>query len=239
MTLPFYCTFALAHICGVGCRSFTGDDMKLQQGERLLKQQANAVWVRGRFNNVVGTLALTTHRLAFEQRSVIQSAILSQFGAAGDLADAAIPRNLGVNLPLAQVASFSRPRVVSSRKVLPITTKNGEEFLFSGPKYEQWAPALMQVGMIEAERAMTPGAIPPSPSQFASPFGSGQQTPYSQQQAYYAGYGHPAGYALPQPQTPSKKGIPWWGWLLIAGGVLLLVCGVLSVLSVVIVALAS
>lgn len=187
--------------------------MKLQPGEQLIKQQDNAVWVRGTFNSVVGTLSLTNLRLAFERRSVIQSSILSQFGVAGTIADEAIPRNVVVNLPLGQLAAFSQPKVVSSRKVIPIITKNGEEFLFSGPKFEQWAPALMQVGLSDAAQASgTPYALP-----------YGQQAPYGQQPAYSVGY------ALPQPQASSKKGIPWWGWVLIAGGILLLACGVLSI----------
>jgi hypothetical protein len=191
--------------------------VKLQQGEQLLKEQDNAVWVRGRFNNVVGKLVLTTQRLAFEQRSVIQSAILSQFGGAGELADAAMPRNVVVNLPLAQLAKFAQVKVVSSRKVLPITTKNGEEFLFSGPRYEQWAPALTQVGLIDAAQMSSSPTI--------LPFGYGQQATNVQPPAYSAGYG----YGLPQQQGTSKKSIPWWGWLLIVGGIVVLACGLLSI----------
>lgn len=189
--------------------------MKLLNGEHLIKQQDNAVWVRGNFNNVVGKLVLTTQRLAFEQRSIIRSSILSQFGMVGTLADSALPRNVVVNLPLGQLASFSRVRVVSSRKVLPITTKNGEELLFSGPKFEQWAPVLMQVGLVEAGQA----AWPPNVLSYGQ-----QQQPYSSQQAAY-----PAAFAPPQVRDPSKKGIPWWGWLLITGGSLLLACGVCSI----------
>jgi hypothetical protein len=187
--------------------------VKLQQGEQLLKEQDNAVWVRGRFNNVVGKLVLTTQRLAFEQRSVIQSAILSQFGGAGELADAAMPRNVVVNLPLAQLAKFAQVKVVSSRKVLPITTKYGEEFLFSGPRYEHWAPVLTQVGLIDAAQMSS------------SPIGYGQQATNVQPPAYSAGYG----YGLPQQQGASKKSIPWWGWLLIVGGIVVLACGLLSI----------
>lgn len=183
--------------------------MKLQQGERLLKEQDNAVWVRGTFNSVVGKLVLTSQRLAFEQRSVIRSSIFSQFGVVGDLADGALPRNVVVNLPLGQLATFAQLKVVSSRKVLPITTKTGEEFLFSGPKYEQWAPVLMQVGLRATEQA----------------WGTPPMLPYGQQPPYAVGYG----YALPQQQVPAKKGIPWWGWVLIAGGIVLLACGLLSI----------
>jgi hypothetical protein len=189
--------------------------VKLQHGEQLLKEQDNAVWVRGRFNNVIGKLVLTTQRLAFEQRSVIQSSILSQFGGVGQLADAAIPRNIVVNLPLGQLATFAQLKVVSSRKVLPITTKNGEEFLFSGPKYEQWAPVLMQAGLLVAEQGVrTPATLP-----------YGQPSPYGQQPAYAVGYG----YAPSQQRGLSKKGIPWWGWVLIAGGIVVLACGLLSI----------
>jgi len=187
--------------------------VKLQQGEQLIKQQDNAVWVRGTFNNVVGKLVLTNQRLASEQRSVIQSSILSQFGAVGTLADAALPRNIVVNVRLGQLAAFSQPKLVSSRKVLPITTKTGEELLFSGPKYEQWAPALMQVGLYAAEQALnTPTILP-----------YGQQSSLGQQPAFSAGY------APLQRQAPSKQGVPWWGWLLIAGGIVLLACAVLSI----------
>ena len=180
--------------------------MKLQEGERLIKQQDNAVWVRGTFQNVVGKLILTNQRLAFEQRSVIQSSILGQFGAVGSIADEALPRNIVVNLPLGQLAAFSRLKVVSSRKVLPIITKNGEEFLFSGPKFEQWVPILLQAGLYEAAQASSAPNQPPY----------GQQTPQDQQPVY------PAGYAPPQEQAVSKAGIPWWGWLLIMGGIILL-----------------
>jgi hypothetical protein len=208
-------TACLTHISSRGCCGFAGDGVKLQHGEQLIKEQDNAVWVRGSFKNVVGKLVLTTQRLAFEQRSVIQSSILSQFGGVGALADAALPRNVVVNLPLGQLATFSRPKVVSSRKVIPITTKNGEEFLFSGPKFEQWAPVLMQVGLIEGTQV---GSTPP-----VLPYG--QQVSHSQQPAYSVGYG----YAPPQRQAPSKAGIPWWGWLLIVGGIVLLACGVLTI----------
>ncbi len=193
--------------------------MKLQNGEHLLKQQDNAVWVRGKFNNVVGKLILTNQRLAFEQRSVIRSAILSQFGIVGDITDAVTPRNIVVNLPLGQLASFSRLKVVSSRKVIPITTKSGEEFLFSGPKFEQWAPVLMQVGLFEAGQA---ASAPPNLPQY------GQQLPYGQQPAYSVVY------APPLPQAPSKKGIPWWGWLLIAIGIIFLACGAVTIVLFVI-----
>ena len=123
--------------------------MKLQQGEQLIKQQDNAVWVRGTFNSVAGKLILTNRRLACEQRSVIKSSILGQFGVVGALADEALPRNIVVNLPLEQLASFAPVKVVSSRKVLPIITMNGQEVLFSGPKFEQWRPALLQVGLFD------------------------------------------------------------------------------------------
>jgi hypothetical protein len=194
---------------GLGCWGFVGDDVKLQQGEQLIKEQDNAVWVRGTFNSVVGKLVLTSQRLAFEQRSVIRSAALSQLGVVGDLADGALPRNVVVNLPLGQLATFAHVKVVSSRKVLPITTKTGEEFLFSGPKYEQWAPALMQVGLRPAEQAWGAAAMPP----------------YGQQPPNAVGYGNP----LPQQPVPAKKGIPWWGWVLIAGGIALLACGLVTI----------
>ncbi len=193
-----------------------GNGVKLQQGEQLLKEQDNAVWVRGRFNNVIGKLVLTTQHLAFEQRSVMQSAILSQFGVAGDLADAALPRNILVYLPLGQLATFAQVKVVSFREVLPITTVTGEEFLFSGPKYEQWAPVLLQVGLRAAEQVMSaPGGL-----------SYGQPLSYGHSPAYGAGYG----YASPQLRVPSKRGIPWWGWVLIAGGIALLACGLLTLL---------
>src|SRR5262249_22970528 len=44
----------------------------------------------------------------------------------------------------------------------------------------------------------------------------GQQTPQGQQTVY------PAGYAPPQRQAGAKTGIPWWGWLLIVGGIVTL-----------------
>jgi hypothetical protein len=187
--------------------------VKLQAGERLIKQQDNAVWVRGTFNSVVGKLILTDQRLAFEQRSVIQSSVLSVFGVAGTLADEALPRNIVVNLPLGQIAAFARTKVVSSRKVLPIITKSGEELLFSGPKYEQWAPTLVQVGLFDAGQPPTvPQMLP-----YGQPPSQGQQIAYS------------AGYSPPQPQAASKRGIPWWGWLLIIGGIILLACAALTV----------
>jgi hypothetical protein len=190
-----------------------GEAVKLQEGERLIKQQDNAVWVRGTFNNVVGKLILTNQRLAFEQRSVIQSSILGQLGAVGALADEALPRNIVVNLPLGQLASFARPKVVSSRKALPIITKNGEEFLFSGPKFEQWAPILLQVGLYDAAQ---PLSAPNSPQY-------GDQSAQNQQQTYAAGY------VSPQRQTRAKTGIPWWGWVLIVGGIVLLACAALVI----------
>ena len=183
--------------------------MKLLPGEQLIKQQDNAVWVRGSFNNAVGKLILTNQRLAFEQRSIIQSSILGQFGLVGSIADAALPRNIVVNLPLGQLAAFSRERVVSSRKVLPIMTKSGQELLFSGPKFEQWAPALLQIGLIDVEQA--PATLP-----------YGQPAPHSQQPAYSAGY-------APPQQAPAKTGIPWWGWALIVMGVVVLACVVLTI----------
>jgi hypothetical protein len=182
--------------------------VKLQEGERLIKQQDNAVWVRGTFNNAVGKLILTNQRLAFEQRSVIQSSILGQLGVVGTIADEALPRNIVVNIPLEQLAAFSPVKVASSRKVLPVITKNGVEFLFSGPKFEQWAPILLQAGLYEAAQAS--GA----PNQTAY----GQQAPQGQQPVY------PAGYAPPQRQAGAKTGIPWWGWLLIVGGIVILAC---------------
>ena len=182
--------------------------MKLQDGEQLIKQQDNAVWVRGTFNSVVGKLILTNRRLAFEQRSVIKSSILGQFGIVGALADEALPRNIVVNLPLEQLASFAQVKVVSSRKVLPIITRNGEEFLFSGPKFEQWRPALLQVGMFDAGQPLSAPGMP----------AYGQPSSQRQQLAYAGGY------APPQPQAPSKTGIPWWGWLLIVGGIVIFAC---------------
>jgi hypothetical protein len=182
--------------------------VKLQQGEQLIKQQENAVWVRGTFNSVVGALILTNRRLAFEQRSVIRSSVLGQFGIVGALADEALPRNIVVNLPLELVASFAQVKVVSSRKVLPIITRNGQEFLFSGPKYEQWRPALLQAGLFDAGQPLGAPGMP----------AYGQPSSQSQQLA------SSGGYAPPQPQAPPKTGIPWWGWLLIVGGVVILAC---------------
>jgi hypothetical protein len=186
--------------------------VKLQKGEQRIKEHDNAVWVRGTFNNVAGKLVLTNQRLAFERRSILQSSILGQFGLVGTLADEVLPRNIVVNLPLGQLAAFSQVRVVSSRKVLPIITKRGEELLFSGPKFEQWAPALLQVGLFEAgQPASAPNSLP-----YAQP------PPQSPQTAY------PAGYGPPQSQAPAKKGIPWWGWVLIAGAIVLFACGALT-----------
>jgi hypothetical protein len=182
--------------------------VKLQQGEQLIKQQDNAVWVRGTFNNAVGKLILTNRRLAFEQRSAIKSSILGQFGIVGALADEALPRNIVVNLPLEQLASFAQVKVVSSRKVLPIITKNGQELLFSGPKFEQWRPALLQAGLFDAGQPLSAPGMPA--------YG---QPPSQSQQLAYAG-----GYAPPQPQAPPKSGIPWWGWLLIVGGIVIFAC---------------
>jgi hypothetical protein len=187
--------------------------VKLQQGEQLIKQQDNAVWVRGTFNNVVGKLILTNRRLAFEQRSVIKSSILGQFGLVGALADEALPRNIVVNLPLELVASFAQVKVVSSRKVLPIITRNGQEFLFSGPKYEQWRPALLQAGLFDAGQPLSAPGMP----------AYGQPSSHNQQLA------HAGGYAPPQPQAPPKTGIPWWGWLLIVGGIVIFACAALVI----------
>jgi hypothetical protein len=187
--------------------------VKLQQGEQLIKQQDNAVWVRGTFNNAVGKLILTNRRLAFEQRSAIKSSILGQFGIVGALADEALPRNIVVNLPLELVASFAQVKVVSSRKVLPIITKNGQELLFSGPKFEQWRPALLQAGLFDAGQPLSAPGMPA--------YG---QPPSQSQQLAYAG-----GYAPPQPQAPPKSGIPWWGWLLIVGGIVIFACAALVI----------
>jgi hypothetical protein len=187
--------------------------VKLQQGEQLVKQQDNAVWVRGTFNNVVGKLILTNRRLAFEQRSVIKSSILGQFGLVGTLADEALPRNIVVNLPLEQLASFAQVKVVSSRKVLPIITKNGQEFLFSGPKFEQWRPALLQVGLFDAGQPLSAPGMPA----YGQPPSQGQQLAYG------------GGYAPPQPQAPPKTSIPWWGWLLIVGGIVIFACAALVI----------
>jgi hypothetical protein len=187
--------------------------VKLQQGEQLIKQQDNAVWVRGTFNSVVGKLILTNRRLAFEQRSVIKSSILGQFGVVGALADETLPRNIVVNLPLEQLASFAQVKVVSSRKVLPIITRNGEEFLFSGPKFEQWRPVLLQAGLFDAGQPLSAPGMP----------AYGQSSSQSQQLASVGGY------APPQPQAPSKTGIPWWGWLLIVGGIVVFACAALVI----------
>jgi hypothetical protein len=187
--------------------------VKPQQGEQLIKQQDNAVWVRGTFNNVVGKLILTNRRLAFEQRSVIKSSILGQFGVVGALADEALPRNIVVNLPLEQLASFAQVKVVSSRKVLPIITRNGEEFLFSGPKFEQWRPALLQAGLFDVGQPLSAPGIP----------AYGQPSSQSQQLA------SAAGYAQAQSQAPSDTGIPWWGWLLIVCGIVIFACAALIV----------
>ena len=182
--------------------------MKLQQGERLIKQQDNAVWVRGTFNSVVGKLILTNRRLAFEQRSVIKSSILGQFGIVGALADEALPRNIVVNLPLELVASFAQVKVVSSRKVLPIITRNGQEFLFSGPKFEQWRPALLQAGLFDAGQPLSA----PGMATYGQPASQSQQLAYA------------GGDAPPQPQAPSQTGIRWWGWLLIVAGIVIFAC---------------
>jgi hypothetical protein len=192
--------------------------VKLQQGEQLIKQQDNAVWVRGTFNNAVGKLILTNRRLAFEQRSVIKSSILGQFGLVGALADEALPRNIVVNLPLELVASFAQVKVVSSRKVLPVITKNGQEFLFSGPKYEQWRPALLQAGLFDAGQPLSAPGMPA----YGQPT-YGQPSSQSQQLAYAGGY------APPQPQAASKTGIPWWGWLLIVVGIIIFACAALVI----------
>jgi hypothetical protein len=186
--------------------------MKLQAGERLIKQQDNAVWVWAAFNNVIGSLILTNQRLAFERRSIIHSSILSHLGLVETLADAAPQRNIVVNLPVRQLAAFARPREVSSRKVLPIITKSGEELLFSGPMFEQWAPALLQVGLFDA----------------VQPLSAPEALSYRQQPSHSQQLASPGGYAPPQRQAQSKTGIPWWGWLLIVAGLVPLACAVLT-----------
>jgi hypothetical protein len=198
---------------GYGCSSASvmRDDVKLQKGEQRIKEHDNAVWVRGTFNNVVGKLVLTNQRLAFERRSILQSSVLGQFGLVGNIADEVLPRSVVVNVPLGQLAAFAQVRVVSSRKVLPIITRRGEELLFSGPKFEQWAPALLQVGLVEAGQ---PSSAPNS-------------LPYAQQPPQSAQTASQAGYAPPQRQAPAKSGIPWWGWVLIAGAIVLFACGAL------------
>ena len=51
----------------------------------------------------------------------------------------------------------------------------------------------------------------------------GQPSSQSQQLAYAGGY------APPQPQAPPKTGIPWWGWLLIVGGIVIFACAALVI----------
>ena len=70
-------------------------------------------------------------------------------------------------------------------------TKNGQEFLFSGPKFEQWRPALLQAGLFDAEQPLSAPGMP----------AYGQPSSQSQQLAYAGGY------APPQPQAPPKTGI--------------------------------
>ena len=187
--------------------------MKLQQGEQLIKQQDNAVWVRGTFNNAVGKLILTNRRLAFEQRSVIKSSILGQFGVVGALADEALPRNIVVNLPLEQLASFAQVKVVSSRKVLPYHHQERSGVPVFRAEVRTMAASASAGGPVRCRTTLERS------------WNAYLRTAASQsQQLASAG-----GYAPPQPQAPSDTGIPWWGWLLIVCGIVIFACAALIV----------
>ena len=120
--------------------------MKLQDGEKVVRGDT-ASYVKGKLNVASGKLTLTDRRLVFEQSSVIASA----FGLLGALVLAPLlPRKVVMDLPLGQVASFSRGQYGLNKNVVMITARDGKEYRFAA-KFESWVPVLSMAGIPQTQ----------------------------------------------------------------------------------------
>ena len=122
--------------------------MKLQAGEQAIKGDS-ASYVKGKLSVWPGVLTLTNQRLVFDQRNAIASA----FGLLGALVLGPIlPRRVVVDLPLGQIASFSRGQYGRNQNVVAINSRDGKNYRFLAG-FDAWAPVLAQAGIAQEQPA--------------------------------------------------------------------------------------
>lgn len=119
--------------------------MKLDAGEQVVRMDKSARSVKGKLSVSPGNLALTNQRLVFERRSSFALA----FGLIGALVFSALPGKLTMNLPLGQVASFSRGSYGMNKNVLLIMGRDGVEHKFI-VNFDAWASMLAQAGIAQS-----------------------------------------------------------------------------------------
>ncbi len=111
------------------------NDLVIQPGERVLKQEENVVWRKSWLSRRVGRLCFTTQRLILEVPK--QIAMTASQALANELTNRVpvdIPRD---SLESAEIAKHGR------RQVLLVQTRD-EEFKFFVRALEEWEAALRQ-----------------------------------------------------------------------------------------------
>ena len=125
--------------------------MQLEPGEQIVKEGKGSTYIKGKLNNSQGNLVLTNRRLVFDQ----MSPIVYMFGILGMLLlGPLLPKKTVVNLPLGQIASFSRGKFGLNKNVMVLGTADGTQYRFGVSKFDQWAPVLTQAGVRETQPAV-------------------------------------------------------------------------------------
>jgi hypothetical protein len=125
--------------------------VKLNDGEQVFKEDGSARYAKGKLNVSPGKLVLTNQRLGFERNNPVAAA----FGLLGLLLLSPIlPRKLVVDLPLGQIASFTRGKYGINQNVVVVSAHDGAEYRFIVSKFDAWAPVLAQARIPQAQPAV-------------------------------------------------------------------------------------
>lgn len=119
--------------------------MKLRDGEQSVKS-GSASYIKGKLNAAPGVLTLTDQRLVFSQRN----AVFAAFGLIGALLGMLSKGKDVVDLPLGQIAGFSRGKYGINTNVVVIETRDGQTHRF-GAKFDDWAAVLVPAGIAQSQ----------------------------------------------------------------------------------------
>ena len=124
--------------------------MKLQDGEQLLKAEPGRI-VRSKLSVRYGILSLTDRRLVFDRRN----SIAASFGLLGALLDPILPRAVEADLPLSEIASFTRSKYGRNQNAVGLTMREGKEYRVIVSNFDAWAAALTQMNIPQAQPTVT------------------------------------------------------------------------------------
>lgn len=110
--------------------------------EMIMRQDDNAIFLKGILGNRMGTITLTDARLVFMEQKYY--ALGAMEGLAQIIAnEAGWLKKCKMNVMLDEIESYHNGEKKSNRNVLFLTTKTGENYKVRlGSEWEEWEPLL-------------------------------------------------------------------------------------------------